>query len=125
MEQIVTHKKLGLTNLQTQVDEWIKSVGVRYFDEMTNLANLMEEVGEVARLMSRTHGEQSFKKGKEPNDIKAEIADELSDVLFIVTCLANQMGIDLEFAMNKNLDKKTGRDKERHINNHKLTNESN
>lgn len=125
MEQIVTHKKLGLTNLQTQVDEWIKSVGVRYFDEMTNLANLMEEVGEVARLMSRTHGEQSFKKGKEPNDIKAEIADELSDVLFIVTCLANQMGIDLEFAMNKNLDKKTGRDKERHINNKKLTNESN
>lgn len=125
MEQIVTHKKLGLTNLQTQVDEWIKNVGVRYFDEMTNLANLMEEVGEVARLMSRTHGEQSFKKGKEPSDIKAEIADELSDVLFIVTCLANQMGIDLEFAMNKNLDKKTGRDKERHINNHKLTNESN
>lgn len=125
MEQIVTHKKLGLTNLQTQVDEWIKSVGVRYFDEMTNLANLMEEVGEVARLMSRTHGEQSFKKGKEPSDLKAEIADELSDVLFIVTCLANQMDIDLEFAMNKNLDKKTGRDKERHINNKKLTNESN
>lgn len=110
----------GLKHLQSEVDNWIGHIGRGYFSEMTNLANLMEEVGEVARLMSRTYGEQSFKKGKEPNDIKSELADELCDVMFIVTCLANQMDIDLETAMTNNLAKKTGRDKERHKNNEKL-----
>lgn len=116
----MTNNPTGLKNLQSNVDTWINSIGVRYFSEMTNLANLMEEVGEVARLMSRTYGEQSFKKGKEPNDVKAELADELCDVMFIVTCLANQMDIDLETAMNKNLAKKTNRDKSRHVDNLKL-----
>lgn len=111
---------LGLKSLQTDVDNWIGDIGRGYFSEMTNLANLMEEVGEVARLMSRTYGEQSFKKGKEPKDVKAELADELCDVMFIVTCLANQMDIDLEKAMQSNLDKKTKRDKQRHADNIKL-----
>ncbi len=116
------NKKLGLTNLQSEVESWISSIGHGYFSEMTNLANLMEEVGEVARLMSRTYGEQSFKKGHEPDDIKAELSDELCDVMFIVTCLANQMDIDLESAMQKNLYKKTNRDKQRHAENKKLVN---
>ena len=114
------NQALGLNKLQSEVDLWIASIGKGYFSEMTNLANLMEEVGEVARLMSRTYGQQSFKKGKEPDDIKAEIADELCDVMFIVTCLANQMDIDLETAMQKNLAKKTKRDKQRHADNKKI-----
>lgn len=111
---------LGLNNLQTDINNWIADVGRGYFSEMTNLANLMEEVGEVARLMSRTYGEQSFKQGKEPKNVKAELADELCDVMFIITCLANQMDIDLESAMQINLDKKTNRDKQRHADNRKL-----
>jgi NTP pyrophosphatase (non-canonical NTP hydrolase) len=91
-------------------------VGVRYFDELTNTAILMEEVGEVARIMSRKYGEQSFKK----SDEDVNLADELADVLWIVTCLANQTGIDLTEAIQKNIDKKTKRDKDRHKNNEKL-----
>ena len=103
---------------QTQgiVDEWIRSIGVRYFDPMTNLAQLMEEVGEVARVLSRTHGEQSKKAG----ETLAALDDELADVMFVVICLANQSGIDLQAAMERNLAKKTKRDLTRHKNNEKL-----
>jgi len=107
-------------SLQTEIDNWIKEYGVRYFSEMTNLAILVEEVGELSRLLSREYGEQSFKAEKEPKDIKKSIADELSDVLFVHTCLANQMDIDLDEAINQNLIKKTRRDKERHDQNEKL-----
>jgi len=107
---------MTVEELQATVDHWIKTVGVRYFDELTNTAILMEEVGEVARIMSRKYGEQSFKKSDE--DIN--LADELADVLWIVTCLANQTGIDLTEAIQKNIDKKTKRDKDRHKNNEKL-----
>lgn len=110
----------SVADYQTDVDTWIKSFGVRYFNELTNTAVLFEEVGEVARLMARVHGEQSFKKGKEPEDLKGAIADELADVLFVVTCLANQQDIDLTAAIEKNFAKKTGRDVERHKNNQKL-----
>lgn len=98
------------------VDHWIQTIGVRYFDEMTNLAQLVEEVGEVARILSRTCGEQSSKPGESPGDL----ADELSDVLFVTICLANQSGVDLSKALLKNLDKKTSRDRTRHVNNQKL-----
>jgi len=101
---------------QRRVDEWIRSVGVRYFGELTNLAQLVEEVGEVARILSRTHGEQSCKAGETPG----ELADELADVMFVVICLANQSGIDLQAAMERNLDKKTRRDLRRHRDNPKL-----
>ena len=103
---------------QTQgiVDDWICSIGVRYFDPMTNLAQLMEEVGEVARVLSRTHGEQSKKAG----ETLAALDDELADVMFVVICLANQSGIDLQAAMERNLAKKTKRDLTRHKNNEKL-----
>lgn len=103
---------------QTQgiVDAWIRSIGVRYFDPMTNLAQLMEEVGEVARVLSRTHGEQSKKAG----ETLAALDDELADVMFVVICLANQSGIDLQAAMERNLAKKTKRDLTRHKNNEKL-----
>ncbi len=101
---------------QTLVDDWIRSVGVRYFGELTNLAQLVEEVGEVARILSRSHGEQSNKPGERPG----ELADELADVLFVVVCLANQSGIDLQAAMERNLTKKTGRDAARHRDNPKL-----
>lgn len=107
--------------IQTEVDKWIKKYG--YFDEMTNLSNLTEEVGEVARLIGREYGQQTFKEGTKPVDIKAAIADELTDVLFIVVCLANQIGIDLGDAFNKNMNKKRNRDDERHLNNEKLTKE--
>ena len=106
--------------LQTEVDSWIKKHGVRYFSELTNLSILMEEVGELSRLMGREYGEQSFKPGREPGDIKEAIADELADVLFVLTCLANQMGIDLDRAIDQNLQKKTRRDKLRHAQNEKL-----
>lgn len=101
---------------QETVDQWIRTVGVRYFSELTNLAQLVEEVGEVARIVSRTYGDQSFKPGDNPS----ELADELADVMFVVICLANQTGVDLTAAIRRNLDKKTRRDGERHRNNPKL-----
>ena len=107
---------LTIKEAQKIVDKWIKTVGVRYFSELTNLAVLMEEVGEVARIFSRTYGDQSFKKTDEGKDL----ADELADVLFVLICLANQTGVDLTDALQKNLDKKTKRDKNRHKNNLKL-----
>jgi NTP pyrophosphatase (non-canonical NTP hydrolase) len=101
---------------QQQVDEWIKTTGVRYFSELTNTAILMEEVGEVARIMARRYGEQSEK----PTDIPGDLGDEMADVLFVLICLANQTGVDLTDALKKNLEKKTLRDAERHQNNQKL-----
>ncbi len=106
---------LTIRQAQQKIDEWIKTYGVRYFDEMTNLAVLVEEVGEVARIMARKYGEQSFKEGENP-----DLADELADVMFVLMCIANQTGIDLEEALDKNLNKKTQRDKNRHKNNPKL-----
>ena len=106
---------MTIKELQERIDAWIKEYGVRYFNELTNMAILTEEVGEVARIMERKYGEQSFKE----ND-KCELADELADVLWVLTCIANQTGIDLTEAMQKNLDKKTERDNKRHINNPKL-----
>jgi len=107
---------LTIKEAQKIIDKWIKSVGVRYFSELTNLTQLVEEVGEVARVISRTYGDQSFKKTDEGKDL----ADELADVLFVLICLANQTGVDLTEALQKNLDKKTKRDKNRHKNNLKL-----
>lgn len=101
---------------QEKVDQWIKEYGVRYFDEMTNTVMLMEEVGEVARIMARRYGEQSEKESDKGKDL----ADEMADVLFVLICLANQTGIDLEEAMKKNLEKKTERDHSRHKENKKL-----
>jgi NTP pyrophosphatase (non-canonical NTP hydrolase) len=116
-EKILGSKKeLSVKALQVTVDRWIKTYGVRYFAEMTNLAVLMEEVGELARIMSRTYGEQSFKAGRE----KFDLGDELADVLFVLVCIANQTGVDLETALSKNLKKKTDRDNHRHLNNPKL-----
>ena len=105
---------------QQAVDDWIKTVGVRYFDPLTNTAVLMEEVGEFARIMARVHGEQSFKKPEERQEWKVQVADELADVLFVLTCLANQHDIDLAEALQKNLRKKTKRDATRHKDNNKL-----
>ena len=105
-----------IKQLQSIVDQWIKTYGVRYFSEMTNLAVLMEEVGELARIMSRTFGEQSFKTGRSP----ADLGDEIADVLFVLICIANQTGVDLEAALANNLKKKTHRDNLRHRNNAKL-----
>lgn len=102
---------------QKTVDDWIKKHGVRYFNELTNLAMLTEEVGEVARIISREYGEQSYKEGAK----KSELGDELADVLFVIICLANQTGVDLTEALAKNLEKKTKRDNDRHQNNPKLT----
>ena len=107
---------MNLQNAQLDVDNWIKNHGVRYFNELTNMAILTEEVGEVARIISRKYGEQSFKNKEE----EINLADELADVLFVVICLANQTGVDLTDALDKNLAKKTNRDKERHENNEKL-----
>ncbi len=107
---------MELAELQKTVDDWIKDVGVRYFSELTNTALLMEEVGELARIMARKYGEQSFKKGEED----ANLADEMADVLFVLTCLANQTGVDLTRAMEQNLEKKTRRDSQRHKENPKL-----
>tara|TARA_R110000744_G_scaffold26224_1_gene64705 strand:- start:7584 stop:8336 length:753 start_codon:yes stop_codon:yes gene_type:complete len=118
--QVSIDKQSSLSVVQEEVDEWINTLGVRYFSELTNLSNLIEEVGEVARLIGREYGEQSFKKGEKPECIKTAIADELSDVLFIVVCLANQLGINLDEAFAKNMDKKTNRDTTRHKNNSKL-----
>ena len=108
---------MTIQEAQQTVDKWITTVGVRYFDELTNTAILMEEVGEVARILSRTYGDQSFKKSDEGKDL----ADELADVLFVTICLANQTGIDLEEALIRNLEKKTQRDRERHRQNEKLS----
>lgn len=107
---------ITIKELQTTVDNWIQTIGVRYYNELTNMAILTEEVGEVARIMARQYGEQSFKKGVAMPDL----GDELADVLFVLTCIANQTGIDLTEAMQKNLAKKTKRDKDRHQNNEKL-----
>lgn len=110
---------LTIEEAQARVDEWIKTVGVRYFSELTNLAQLVEEVGELARIMSRTYGEQSFKA----TDRRGELADELADVLFVTICIANQTGVDLTKALMKNLNKKTARDADRHQQNEKLRGE--
>jgi len=107
---------MTIEQAQQRVDEWIKTTGIRYFNELTNTAILMEEVGEVARIMSRTYGEQSFKK----SDEAVNLADEMADVLFVLICLANQTGVDLNDALVKNLEKKTIRDADRHKNNDKL-----
>ncbi|MFW5635992.1 MAG: nucleotide pyrophosphohydrolase [Thermodesulfobacteriota bacterium] len=107
---------VSLREYQQRVDEWIRKVGVRYFSELTNLAQLMEEVGEVARIMSRTYGDQSAK----PSEEEGDLADEVADVLFVLTCIANQTGIDLTAAVQENLKKKTSRDQDRHRNNPKL-----
>jgi NTP pyrophosphatase (non-canonical NTP hydrolase) len=111
---------MTLNNAQETVDNWIKTIGIRYFNELTNMAILTEEVGEVARLMSRLYGEQSFKKSEDAANAKENLADEMADVLFVLICLANQTGVDLTAALEKNLDKKTKRDKERHAKNEKL-----
>jgi NTP pyrophosphatase (non-canonical NTP hydrolase) len=113
-------KKMSIKEAQTTVDHWINTIGVRYFNELTNTALLTEEVGEVARLMARIYGEQSFKNTESAATAKEDLADEMADVLFVLICLANQTGIDLEEAMAKNLEKKTKRDKNRHIENEKL-----
>jgi NTP pyrophosphatase (non-canonical NTP hydrolase) len=108
--------QLTIEAAQLQVDQWIKTIGVKYFSELTNLGVLMEEVGELSRLMVRKYGDQSF-KNKEGD---ADLGDEMADVLFVLICLANQTGVDLTAALEKNLQKKTIRDKERHQNNEKL-----
>lgn len=107
---------MEIKEAQEIVDRWINETGIRYFNELTNTAILMEEVGEVARIMARRYGEQSFKKSDEGKDL----ADELADVFFVLICLANQTGVDLTEALHKNLEKKTQRDSQRHRNNQKL-----
>lgn len=107
-----------IAEVQSIVDQWIKAYGVRYFDPLTNMAVLTEEVGEVARVMARLYGEQSTKPGEEMS--QERLADELADVLWVVACIANQTGCNLTEALQKNIQKKTSRDKDRHINNHKL-----
>lgn len=108
--------ELTLREMQDTIDAWIRTVGVRYYSELTNMAILTEEVGEVARLMARLYGDQSFKKSDEAYNL----ADELADVLFVLVCIANQTGVDLTEAMARNLEKKTNRDRERHQQNEKL-----
>lgn len=107
---------MNIQNAQTIVDNWIKEHGVRYFNELTNMAQLTEEVGEVARIIARRYGEQSEKESDKDKDL----GEELADVLFVVLCLANQTGVDLQEAFNKRMDKKTKRDHDRHHNNEKL-----
>jgi NTP pyrophosphatase (non-canonical NTP hydrolase) len=107
---------MTIKDSQKQVDDWIKQYGVRYFSELTNMAMLTEEVGEVARIIARRYGEQSEKE----SDKNKDLGDELADVMFVLICLANQTGIDLEEALQRNLDKKTNRDSERHHHNEKL-----
>lgn len=109
-------KTLTIKEAQKKVDSWIKTHGVRYFNELTNMAILTEEVGEVARIISRKYGEQSFKKKED----EKKLEDELADVMFVLICLANQTGVDLEKAFEKNMEKKTKRDKKRHKGNKKL-----
>ena len=107
---------MTIEEAQNKVDDWIKTYGVRYFNELTNTAILMEEVGELARIMARKYGEQSYKN----NASKKELSEEIADVLWVLICIANQTGVDLTTALKKSLDKKTNRDKERHLNNEKL-----
>lgn len=107
---------MTIEEAQHQVDEWIKAYGVRYFSELTNMAILTEEVGELARIIARTYGDQSFKE----SDKSHNLADEMADVLWVLLCLANQTGVDLTKALEDNLTKKTTRDKDRHLNNNKL-----
>ena len=111
--------EITLTEAQKKVDDWIKTCGVKYFTELTNLGILMEEVGELSRIMVRTYGQQSFKE----NDKNHDLADEMADVLWVLICLANQTGVDLTDAFHKNILKKTARDAERHKNNEKLQND--
>ena len=107
---------MTLSEAQKQVDSWISTTGIRYFSELTNMAILTEEVGELARLMARTYGDQSFKE----SDKGRELGDEMADVLWVLICMANQTGVDLEEAFRKNMEKKTVRDADRHRNNPKL-----
>jgi len=107
---------MTIREAQQQVDDWIKTVGVRYFSELTNMAILTEEVGELARIMARTYGDQSFKK----SDLEKNLPDEMADVLWVLICLANQTGVNLTEALQKNFEKKNSRDAERHKNNIKL-----
>jgi len=107
---------MTIEEAQQNVDRWIKTYGVRYFGELTNMTILTEEVGELARIMARTYGDQSFKK----TDLNSNLADEMADILWVLLCLANQTGVDLTKAFNENLEKKTKRDKDRHTNNNKL-----
>ena len=113
-------EELTLQQAQQMVDEWINTIGIRYYNELTNTAVLMEEVGEMARLMARLYGEQSFKRPEDEAAAPQQLADEMADVLFVLICLANQTGVDLTEALRKNLDKKTKRDAGRHANNKKL-----
>jgi NTP pyrophosphatase (non-canonical NTP hydrolase) len=107
---------MTIQQAQQEVDQWIKTIGVRYFSELTNMAILTEEVGELARLMARTYGDQSFKKGEETSSL----SDEMADVLWVLICLANQTGVDLTTALQRNIEKKTKRDASRHQDNPKL-----
>jgi NTP pyrophosphatase (non-canonical NTP hydrolase) len=116
MENQNTIKQLTIEDAQKEIDIWIKSIGVRYFNELTNLGILMEEVGELSRLMVRKYGEQSFKQ----SDQGKEIEDELADVLWVLMCIANQTGVNLNEALQKNMEKKTKRDANRHIENDKI-----
>jgi NTP pyrophosphatase (non-canonical NTP hydrolase) len=109
--------EITISDAQKQVDEWIKTTGVRYFNELTNMTILMEEVGELARIMARTYGEQSFKD----SDKNRNLADEMADVLWVLVCLANQTGVNLTEAFIKNLEKKNNRDADRHKKNKKLS----
>ena len=109
-------QEITISEAQKMVDDWIKTIGVRYFNELTNMTILTEEVGELARIMARKYGDQSFKK----SDEKYNLGDEMADILWVLICLANQTGIDLNKAFLKNIEKKTLRDKERHANNNKL-----
>ena len=110
------NKEITIREAQKMVDDWIKTYGVRYFSELTNMTVLTEEVGELARIMARKYGDQSFKEGE-----KHDLGDEMADVLWVLMCLANQTGVDLTEALKKNIETKTTRDKNRHINNNKLT----
>lgn len=116
MLQPQTNQDISLNDLQNKVDEWIKTIGVRYFSELTNLGILMEEVGELSRLMVRKYGDQSGK----PTEAAKELGDEMADVLWVLVCLANQTGVNLAEAMQANFDKKTKRDRDRHKMNEKL-----
>ena len=111
---------MTIKETQNIVDQWINTIGVRYYNELTNTAVLMEEVGEMARLMARIYGEQSFKHKENELTAKDDLADEMADVFFVLICLANQTGIDLTTALQKNLNKKTKRDADRHAGNEKL-----
>jgi len=111
---------MEIREAQQLVDEWIKTYGVRYFDPLTNMGILMEEVGELSRWMVREYGEQSYKHSEDQSKAPQAIADEMTDILWVLLCLANQTGVDLEEAMKRNMEKKTNRDKDRHIGNPKL-----